>query len=450
MDAQAQGVLPVPRGADGAVGRSGVDRVHRRHGDRRGARPQRPAPVALLGHRRRPRDHGERGRRARRRPEQDRAEGPARAGQDLPRRHRRRAASSPTTRSRPSSPAQQPYQEWLDAGPRAPRRPAAAVPARAAAQLGGAAAAHVRLHRGRPAPDHRPDGAQRGRVARLDGHRHAGAGALRPAADALRVLQAAVRAGHEPAARRQLRGARHVAQLDDRARGQPARPDRRVVPPDRVRVADPHQRGAREAALHRRRRLRGAGLHAVHRVLPLPGRRGRRRAAHGDRQRAHAGERGDRRRRQPHDPLRPLRRRRERADPRAAHHRGGAPPPRAREDAHAGRARRRDGRGARGASLRAAARLRRGRRSTRTSRSTRSATSCREGVLVGPHRAQGRQELREGRGQGHPQGDVEDGHLHRRVLHRRADLRGGRAAASRSSTSTSPAPRRASRASTST
>ena len=40
---------------------------------------------------------------------------------------------------------------------------------------------------------------------------------------------------------------------------------------------------------------------------------------------------------------------------------------------------------------------------------------CREGVLVGPDRAQGRQELRQGRRQGHPQGDVEDGHLDRRI-----------------------------------
>ncbi len=37
-------------------------------------------------------------------PAQDREEGPARAGEDLPRRHRRRAASSPTRRSRPTSP----------------------------------------------------------------------------------------------------------------------------------------------------------------------------------------------------------------------------------------------------------------------------------------------------------------------------------------------------------
>ena len=40
-----------------------------------------------------------------------------------------------------------------------------------------------------------------------------GRGALRPPAHAVRLLQAAVRAGHEPAARRELRGARHVAQL---------------------------------------------------------------------------------------------------------------------------------------------------------------------------------------------------------------------------------------------
>ena len=72
------------------------------------------------------------------------------------------------------------------------------------------------------------------------------------------------------------------------------------------------------------------------------------------------------------------------------------------------------------------------------------------GCAVGPHRAQGGQELRQGRGQGHPQGDVEDGHLDGRVVHRCADLRGRRARSRRSSTSTSPAPRRASRASTST
>ena len=49
------------------------------------------------------------------------------------------------------------------------------------------------------------------------------------------------------------------------------------------------------------------------------------------------------------------------------------------------------------------------------------------GRAVGPHGAQGVEELRQGRGQGHPQGHVEDGHLDRRVVHGCADLRGDRA-----------------------
>ena len=51
---QAQGLLRVSRRADGAVGRPGRHRLHRRPPDRRHARPQRPAPGALHGHRRRP------------------------------------------------------------------------------------------------------------------------------------------------------------------------------------------------------------------------------------------------------------------------------------------------------------------------------------------------------------------------------------------------------------
>ena len=50
----SEGVLRVPLVADGAVGRPGVDCVHRRHGDWRGARPQRAAAVALLRHQGRP------------------------------------------------------------------------------------------------------------------------------------------------------------------------------------------------------------------------------------------------------------------------------------------------------------------------------------------------------------------------------------------------------------
>ena len=49
MRDEKKALLRVPPVPDGAVGRPGVDRVLRRHADRRGARPQRPAPVALLG-----------------------------------------------------------------------------------------------------------------------------------------------------------------------------------------------------------------------------------------------------------------------------------------------------------------------------------------------------------------------------------------------------------------
>ena len=81
-------LLRVPLLPDGAVGRPGLDRVHRRHADRRGARPQRPAPVALLRHQGRPRHHGLRGRRARRPAGRRRAQGPAAAGPHVPGRHR--------------------------------------------------------------------------------------------------------------------------------------------------------------------------------------------------------------------------------------------------------------------------------------------------------------------------------------------------------------------------
>ena len=62
---RAQGLLRIPLVAHGAVGRPGVDRVHRRLGHRRGPRPERPPSVALLRDEGRPRDHGVRGRRAR-------------------------------------------------------------------------------------------------------------------------------------------------------------------------------------------------------------------------------------------------------------------------------------------------------------------------------------------------------------------------------------------------
>ena len=55
-------LLPLPRLPDGALGRPGRRHLHRRHRRRRGARPQRAAPGALLGDRRRAGGAGERGR----------------------------------------------------------------------------------------------------------------------------------------------------------------------------------------------------------------------------------------------------------------------------------------------------------------------------------------------------------------------------------------------------
>ena len=83
-------LLRVPLVADGAVGRPGIDRLHRRDPDRRRARPQRPAAVALLHHHRRPRDPGLGDRRARRPARPDRAEGAPPPGQDAAHRHGRR------------------------------------------------------------------------------------------------------------------------------------------------------------------------------------------------------------------------------------------------------------------------------------------------------------------------------------------------------------------------
>ena len=57
------GLLPLPRLAHGAVGRPGRRGLHRRHGHRRGPRPQRPATRPLLGDRRGPRGPGQRSRR---------------------------------------------------------------------------------------------------------------------------------------------------------------------------------------------------------------------------------------------------------------------------------------------------------------------------------------------------------------------------------------------------
>ena len=88
----------------------------------------------------------------------------------------------------------------------------------------------------------------RRRAGRLDGHRHVARGPLGQAASALRVLQAALRAGDEPAARRDPRGTGHRHGLDDRSGAQSAQGRARVVPADQDQIPDHPQRARGEAA----------------------------------------------------------------------------------------------------------------------------------------------------------------------------------------------------------
>ena len=142
---RAPRLLCLPQLPDRAVGRPGVDLLHRRHRDRRHARPQRPSPRPLDG------DEGRLGRprlrdrRPRRAARERPAQGPpsARApvpGRPGPRPDRRGRGDQGGDR-RPRA-----VRQVVRRGHRASRRPArarAARPARGAAPL---APARVRLH----------------------------------------------------------------------------------------------------------------------------------------------------------------------------------------------------------------------------------------------------------------------------------------------------------------
>ena len=83
--------------------------------------------------------------------------------------------------------------------------------------------AGVRLHARGPQVHPRPDGQQRRGGDRLDGDRHPAGRALRPRPAAVQLLQAALRPGDQPAARRDPRGAGDLGLHRRRRRGQPAR-----------------------------------------------------------------------------------------------------------------------------------------------------------------------------------------------------------------------------------
>ncbi len=233
-----EGVLRISQLPDGAVGRPGFDRLHRRQEDRRGARPQRPAALALL------RDQGRSGHHglaksacwtSRRSASCTRA-GCSRAAcsWSTP----RRAASSPTRRSSTRSPPSSPTAQWLEQNlVELADVPDAAASARARPRDRAAAAAGVRLHVRGPAHPHGADGARRRRSGRLDGHGHAAGRAVGQAAAALQLFQAALRAGHQSADRLHPRGNHHVDGDDHRLRAQPAQARAGKLPSDRAEVA---------------------------------------------------------------------------------------------------------------------------------------------------------------------------------------------------------------------
>ncbi len=196
--------------------------------------------------------------------------------------------------------------------------------------------AGVRLHP-RGAEDHRrPDGQGGRRADRLDGHRHPDRRAQRATAAAVRLLPAAVRPGHQPAARRHPRRGRHLGRRIGRARVEPASARPGELPPADLAVPDHRQRRARQDHPHRRRQdVPRARRRRDQRSLPSRRRRAgveasTRRDPHGDQQ-------GDRRRGAHRRAERSQQRRRVRPDPVVVAHRSGASPLDPREAAHQGR-----------------------------------------------------------------------------------------------------------------
>ena len=284
------GLLPLPRLAHGAVGRPGVDRLHRRHGHRRGARPQRPAPVPLLGHRRRPRDHGVGGRRARRRPGQGRAEGPAAAGPHVPRRHgrgphrrRRRDQGSAWPPSTPTSSGSTSTWSTSTTSRPGPTSCARTRPVVQRQQVFGYTTEELKIL---IEPMARTGAEPLGSMGTDTPDRRA----VVAAAAAVRLLHPALRPGHQPAARRHPRGAGHLPRRHDRARGQPARPEPASC--RQIHLARPDHRQRRAGQARRTSTPTTTWpTSARHRpAVPLPGRRGWRRPARRARRAAPRGQ----------------------------------------------------------------------------------------------------------------------------------------------------------------
>ena len=127
--------------------------------------------------------------------------------------------------------AERPYAEWLQAN----LRPLEAFPGGgpSAARWGRAvpAADGLRVLGRGPEVHPRAHGEERRRSASARWARTRRWPCFRPPPAALQLLPAALRAGHEPAARRDPRRARHLGEDRHRAGGQPPRPGARKLPP---------------------------------------------------------------------------------------------------------------------------------------------------------------------------------------------------------------------------
>ena len=153
----------------------------------------------------------------------------------------------------------QPYGRVVGGRRRRARRTARARARRVQPPERAAPPAGVRLHP-RGTEDHRrPDGQIGRRADRLDGHRHPDRRAQRAASAAVRLLLAALRPGHQPAARRHPRGGGHLGRRLGRPGGQPAAARTGELPPAGVAVPGDRQRRAGQDHPHQRRRdLSGA------------------------------------------------------------------------------------------------------------------------------------------------------------------------------------------------
>ncbi len=417
-----EGLLRLPLLPDGAVGRPGVDRLHRRQGHRRGPGPQRPPPQPLLRDQGRPGHHGVRDGHAQHPARGDRLQGPAGAGPDVPRRpgagpdRRRRGAQAPDRDREALRRMAEDVRDPPDRPARCPARP------RPRPRDAPPPPAGLRVHARGPEIHPRADGEPRRGGDRLDGDRHAPGRPVRPPPIAVQLLQATVRAGHQSAPGCDPGGARHVGPHRGRSRGEPPDAHPRERPTDLPGDADPRQRRDRQAQEARR----GARV-------PI------RRAAHAVRRRRrgerHGGGPGRplppgldraRPRREPADPVPPGDHPQVRADPLAPGRRGAASshgPPGLADPRGAGRrVRGRPG----GPPLRPAPGLRGG-----VDQPVSRLRDARRHDHPRDHQGRdrpprGRQALSQGDQERRRQGDVQDGHLDDPELPRGPDLRGDR------------------------